>query len=187
MGSTEARIVREMGLDARVAAIVEPVVEELGFRLVRVRYSGLNGGTLQIMAERQDGKMSVAECELISRNLSPVLDLEDPVGGTYNLEVSSPGIDRPLVRRSDFEYWAGSVAKVEMTVMIEGRKKFRGILLGIKDENVVLRMPDAAEDELDSVNLPISEISESRLVLTDDLIKLALKVGKSRLAADRKN
>src|SRR6185312_8792713 len=110
----EPRIVTETGLEARIAHIVEPVIENLGYRLVRVKVSAMNGTTVQIMAERPDGTMTVADCERLSRDLSPTLDVEDPLDRAYNLEVSSPGIDRPLVRRSDFERWAGHVAKVEL-------------------------------------------------------------------------
>lgn len=179
MGSMEPRIVLEQGLDARVAAIAEPVIEDLGFRLVRVRYSGLNGGTLQIMAERLDGTMTVEGCETVSRALSPVLDVEDPISGAYNLEISSPGIDRPLVRRSDFEFWAGHVAKVELAVLLEGRKRFRGMLLGVEDETVVVKIPDAPSEQPDTVKLPIADISDARLVMTDELIDAALKAGKA--------
>ncbi len=169
----------EQGLDARVAAIAEPVIEDLGFRLVRVRYSGLNGGTLQIMAERPDGTMTVEGCETVSRALSPVLDVEDPISGAYNLEVSSPGIDRPLVRRSDFEFWAGHTAKIELAVLFEGRKRFRGLLLGVEGETVIVRLPDASPDQPDTVKLPIADISDARLVMTDELIEAALKAGKA--------
>ena len=101
--NVDNRIIVEEGLEGRIAAIVEPVIEQLGYRLVRIRMSGLNGTTLQIMAERPDGTMTVEDCEAVSRGVSPVLDVEDPLDRAYHLEVSSPGIDRPLVRRQDFE------------------------------------------------------------------------------------
>ncbi|MCK0307473.1 ribosome maturation factor RimP, partial [Salmonella enterica] len=106
--------------------IIEPVLESIGFRLVRVRLSGLNGLTLQIMTERFDGTMTVEDCELVSRTMSPVLDVEDPIDRHYHLEVSSPGIDRPLVRKSDFNTWSGHVVKVDTSAVLSGRKKFRG-------------------------------------------------------------
>ena len=112
--AAEPRIVTESGLEARIAHIVEPVIAGLGYRLVRVKVSSLNGTTLQIMAERPDGTMNVEGCERLSRDLSPALDVEDPIDRAYHLEVSSPGIDRPLVRRSDFERWAGHHAKIEL-------------------------------------------------------------------------
>src|SRR5215203_5453898 len=124
----ERRLLIETGVAARVAAIVEPALADLGFRLVRVKVSGLNGCTVQIMAERPDGTMTVEDCEAVSRAISPILDLDDPVGIAYHLEVSSPGIDRPLVRVSDFTRWAGHEAKVELAVPMDGRKRFRGII-----------------------------------------------------------
>jgi len=170
----EPRVVRESGLDARVAAIVEPVVEDLGFRLVRVKVTGLNGCTLQIMAERPDGTMTVDDCEDVSRAVSPVLDVEDPIDKAYHLEISSPGIDRPLVRKSDFDRWMGHETKIELARMQDGRKRFRGILLGTRDDAVVLRLEDKKAEEAEAV-LPLEDVSDARLVLTDALIDEALK------------
>lgn len=181
MTRNEPRIVSETGLDARVAAIVEPVVEDLGYRLVRVKCSSRNGFTVQIMAERPDGTMNVEDCEAISRNVSPVLDAEDPVERAYNLEVSSPGIDRPLVRVSDFDRWSGHEAKIELERLFEGRKRFRGILLGSKDETVGIRMTDVAAGAQDIWWLPMADLAEARLVLTDDLIKASLRAAKQQL------
>ena len=130
----EPRLIVEPGLSARVAAIAEPVLEGLGYRLVRVRVSGADGCTVQIMAERPDGTMTIEDCEAASRALSPVLDAADPVDRAYRLEMSSPGIDRPLVRRSDFERHAGNVVKIEMAVAVDGRKRFRGMLLGVEGD-----------------------------------------------------
>jgi ribosome maturation factor RimP len=121
----EKRLLIEPGRAARVAALAEPVLASLGYRLVRVRISGLAGCTVQIMAERPDGTMSIEDCETASRALSPVLDAADPIESAYQLEVSSPGIDRPLVRRSDFDRYAGHTAQVEMTAPIEGRRRYR--------------------------------------------------------------
>src|SRR6516162_10849967 len=144
MGSqTEPRLIGESGSAARVAAIAEPVLNDLGFRLVRVRISGLAGCTVQIMAERPDGVMTIEDCQMVSRALSPVLDVADPIDRAYRLEVSSPGIDRPLVRRSDFERYAGHLVKVEMAVAHQGRKRFRGILSGIVGDTVRIRRDDA--------------------------------------------
>src|SRR5919112_2966528 len=143
--SENERLITESGVAARVAAIAEPVIQDLGFRLVRVKVSGLNGCTVQIMAEREDGTMTVEDCEAVSRALSPVFDLEDPVERAYNLEVSSPGIDRPLVRRQDFERWSGHEAKIEMAVPVAGRKRFRGILRGIEGDTVSIELPDVKE------------------------------------------
>src|SRR5712672_2007406 len=128
----EPRLIAEQGIAARVAAISEPVLDGVGYRLVRVKISGLDGCTVQIMAERPDGTMTVEDCEAVSRALSPVLDVADPIDRAYRLEISSPGMDRPLVRRSDFECYAGHQLKVEMAVAIEGRRRFRGVLMGVE-------------------------------------------------------
>src|SRR6185437_3616379 len=130
----DPRLIIEPGLSARVAAIVEPVLEGLGYRLVRVKVSGADGCTVQVMAERPDGTMLIEDCETASRALSPVLDVSDPVDRAYRLEMSSPGIDRPLVRRSDFERYAGNLIKIEMAVARDGRERFRGELLGVEGE-----------------------------------------------------
>jgi len=177
-GIAEPRLIVEPGLAARVAAIVEPVLEQLSFRLVRVRISGMDGCTVQIMAERPDGTMTIDDCELVSRSLSPVLDVADPIERAYRLEISSPGIDRPLVRRSDFERLAGNVVKIEMAVAIDGRRRFRGTLLGVDGDKARLRRADAAADENPDVLLPIEEMAEAKLVLTNELVAQSLKRGK---------
>jgi ribosome maturation factor RimP len=175
--ASDARFIGESGLAAQIAAIAEPVLADLGFRLVRVVLSGRNGSTVQIMAERPDGTISVEDCAEISRRLSPVLDAHDPIKGQYTLEVSSPGIDRPLVRPSDFDAWAGYEAKIELKQPISGRKRFRGVLEGVEGDEVRI------EVELDQLGrqvlgLPIGLIGEARLVLTDDLIREALRRAK---------
>jgi len=172
--ASDARFVGETGLAAEIAGLAEPVLADLGFRLVRVVVSGRNGATVQIMAERPEGTITVEECAEISRRLSPVLDVRDPMKGQYTLEVSSPGIDRPLVRPSDFDAWAGYEAKIEMKELISGRKRFRGVLEGIEGEEVRI------EVELDQlgrqiVGLPLGLIGEARLVLTDELIRETLR------------
>ena len=174
----ERRLIIEPGLSARVAAIAEPVLENLGLRLVRVRVSGSDGCTVQIMAERPDGTMSIEDCELASRALSPVLDVADPVDRAYRLELSSPGIDRPLVRRSDFERYAGNVVKIEMAIPLDGRKRFRGLLLGADGESARLRLDDTSLGEAQEILLPIEDMAEAKLVLTDALIAQSLKRGK---------
>ncbi|QCK88602.1 ribosome maturation factor RimP [Phreatobacter aquaticus] len=165
---------------ARVAAIVEPVLEGMGFRLVRVRVSGggNSGVTLQIMAERPDGTFTIEDCEAASRALSPVLDVEDPITEAYSLEMSSPGIDRPLVRVGDFDRWSGHEMRVEMAVAQAGRKRYRGILLGTSGASAKLRRTDANPGEEVDALLPIEEIGEARLVLTDELIREALRRAK---------
>jgi ribosome maturation factor RimP len=165
------RLIRETGLEARIAHIVEPVATDLGFELVRVRISGLNGMTVQIMAERPDGTMSIEDCELLSRNISPAMDVADPISREYHLEVSTPGIDRPLTRAKDFDIWTGHEAKVEMDQAVNGRKRFRGVLLGVRDDTFGLRLLDTPE--AGDAWLPLADIGEAKLVLTDALIKAA--------------
>jgi ribosome maturation factor RimP len=175
---SEPRLIVEQGMAARVAALAIPVLAGLGYRLVRVRVSGADGCTVQIMAERPDGMMLIEDCEAASRALSPVFDVEDPIEREYRLEVSSPGIDRPLVRRSDFARHAGHEMKVEMAVAQAGRKRFRGVLLGVEGEAARLRRKDAAEGEDAEVLLPIADMAEARLVLTDALIRESLRRDK---------
>jgi ribosome maturation factor RimP len=188
-GTAEPRLIVEPGLGARVATIVEPVLEQLSFRLVRVRISGMDGCTVQIMAERPDGTMTIDDCELVSRALSPVLDVADPIERAYRLEISSPGLDRPLVRRSDFERYAGSVVKIEMAVAIEGRRRFRGTLIGVDGDKARVHRTDAAPGEDPDLLLPIEEMAEAKLVLTNELVAQSLKRGKKaeRGAAAERN
>jgi ribosome maturation factor RimP len=173
----EPRLITEPGRPARVAALAEPVLASLGYRLVRVRISAFAGCTVQIMAERPDGTMTVEDCEAISRALSPVLDVADPIEGSYRLEISSPGIDRPLVRRSDFDRYAGYVAHVEMQIPIDGRKRFRGELKGTAGDCARIRW-DGAADETSELLLRIDDMMEAKLVLTDALISEALRKSK---------
>jgi ribosome maturation factor RimP len=173
----EPRLIAETGLAARIAAIAEPVLSGLGFRVVRVRVSGRDGCTVQIMAEKPDGTFSIEDCELASRTLSPALDVEDPIESSYRLEISSPGIDRPLVRRSDFARHAGDEVKVEMSVGVAGRKRFRGRLLGAEGDAAKIEC-DARDGGRETVALPFDDIAEARLVLTDALVAQSLKRGK---------
>ncbi len=174
----EPRLITEPGRAARVAAIAEPVLAALGYRLVRVRISGFAGCTVQIMAERPDGAMKIEDCEAASRALSPVLDVADPIEGSYRLEISSPGIDRPLVRRSDFDRYAGHIAYVEMQVPIDGRRRFRGELIGADGDCARIRCADAAANENSEVLLRIDDMIEAKLVLTDALIAESLRKSK---------
>ena len=185
----EPRLIVEPGLSARVAHVAEPVIEQLGYRLVRVKVSGADGCTVQIMAERPDGSMTVEDCEAVSRALSPVLDVADLIDRAYRLEISSPGIDRPLVRKSDFDRFAGHLARIEMEVPIDGRKRFRGQLAGTEGEAARLHRDDLGEGEEADVLLPIVEMSEAKLVLTDELVAQALrreKAAKREAKAARK-
>jgi ribosome maturation factor RimP len=185
--SSEPRLIVEQGPAARVAAIAEPVLAGLGYRLVRVRVSGLSGCTVQIMAERPDGSMTIEDCETVSRALSPVLDVADPIERAYRLEISSPGIDRPLVRLSDFERNAGSHVKLEMAVGVEGRRRFRGLLVGIEGEAARIRRDDAAPGEPSEVLLPIEEMAEAKIMLSDAVIAQSLKRGKAQQKGERRD
>src|SRR5258708_29167143 len=176
----EPRLIVEQGMAARVAAIAAPVLIGLGYRLVRVKISGTASLTVQIMAERADGSMTIEDCEASSRALSPVFDVEDPIDREYRLELSSPGIDRPLVRRSDFVRYAGHEAKIEMEVPLGTQKRFRGIVLGVEGDAARMRPRDAAEGAQADVLLPIADMAEARLVLTDALVTESLPRGKQQ-------
>jgi ribosome maturation factor RimP len=180
----EPRLIGETGVAARVAHIAGPVLADLGFRLVRVKISAQAGTTVQIMAERPDGTMTVDHCEKVSQALSPVLDVEDPVKQAYRLEISSPGIDRLLVRMSDFVRARGCEARIEMNQGIgeDGRKRFRGIIGALEGDaqtHVRLTRTDAKPGENIEVLLPLRDIGDARLVLTEDLIRAALKAAKA--------
>lgn len=174
----EARFVVEVGVAARVAALVEPVLESMGFRLVQVRLMGGSDAILEIMAERNDGSMTVEDCEAVSHAVSPLLDVHDPVDGAYRLQISSPGIDRPLVRPADFERWAGYEVKIELKEPISGRKRFRGPIEGYEDGEARIEI-DAGELGRQIVGLPVAMIGSARLVLTDELVRDALRRAKS--------
>jgi ribosome maturation factor RimP len=175
----EPRLVVEPGAAARVSAVATPVLQGMGYRLVRIKISGEAGCTVQIMAERPDGSMQIEDCEAISRALSPVLDVADPIDRAYRLEISSPGIDRPLVRRSDFERYAGHLVKIEMAVAHQGRKRFRGTLKGVEGDAVHIHRDDTRADEDAEVLLVMEDIAEARLVLTDELIAESMRRGKA--------
>ena len=183
----EPRLITETGIDARVAAIIEPTIVEMGYQLVRVKLSSQNGMTLQIMAERPDGTMTVQDCEKLSMAISPVLDVDDPIDKAYHLEVSSPGIDRPMVRKSDFAKWLGHIVKFETSVMVEGRKRFRGTISSVSEDAFVLERETPAKDEDPLVTIPFTTLAEARLILTDDLIRDALKADKAARQAANEN
>ena len=174
----EPRLVVEPGVAARVSAVAGPVLQGMGYRLVRIRISGEFGCTVQIMAERPDGTMQIDDCEAISRALSPVLDVADPIEKAYRLEISSPGIDRPLVRRSDFERYAGHLVKIEMAVAHQGRKRFRGTLGAVEGDAVHLHRDDIRAGEDAEVLIAMEDIADARLVLTDELIAESMRRGK---------
>jgi len=180
----EPRLVTETGVAARIASICAPALRDLGYRLVRVRVSGINGMTIQIMAERPDGSMNVQDCETASSVLSPLLDVEDPVSAAYHLEVSSPGIDRPLVRVSDYVRAVTHECRLETSTLFLGRKRFRGWIEGVEGEGrdirVKLRRMDAGADEEADVQIPLYDIAEARLVLTEALIRESLRAAKAQ-------
>lgn len=164
-----------MLLEDRLAALIEPVAKDAGFELVRVRITGGQTKTLQVMAERPDRTMSAEDCAKLSRVLSPMLDEADPIEGNYNLEVSSPGIDRPLVREKDFADWEGWAAKLELNRLVEGRKRFKGTLAGVEDGNVAFDI----EGEDETALFPLEWIASAQLILTDELIKETMKADKN--------
>lgn len=167
-------LIAKAAIDRRLAAIVRPTIEGLGFELVRIRLMGGKRAVLQIMAERPDGGIEVDDCAKISRSVSAVLDVEDPIASEYVLEVSSPGIDRPLTRLKDFERWAGYEAKLETGEPIDGRRRFKGMLQGIQDGEVLLEIPEG------TIGLNFDMISDAKLVLTDALIAESLAGRKAQ-------
>ncbi|MCJ2129019.1 ribosome maturation factor RimP [Methylobacterium sp. E-045] len=177
--TSEKRLITETGVAARVVQVIEASIEGLGYRVVRVRVSSANGCTVQIMAERPDGTMTVDDCETVSRAISPLLDLDDPVGKAYYLEISSPGIDRPLVRAVDFERWAGYEAKIELAIPLDGRKRFRGIIRTPNADGltVPIDLPDVKEGLPSRIDLPLRDLGDAYLVLTDDLVRESLRRG----------
>src|SRR3984957_14863929 len=181
-GLDEARLIEDSGPGERVGRIAAPVLRDLGYRLVRGKVSSGEGPTIQIMAERPDGTMSIEDCENVSVALSPVFDVEEPMAQAYRLEISSPGIDPPLVRESEFARAVGHEARVEMAVLVNGRKRFRGRLAGVASgpDGVAARVAVIAEDKSErEVELPIRAMAEARLVLTDALIRVALRREKA--------
>ena len=180
------RIIRETGTDARVALLIRPLVETMGYRLVRVRLSGQNGMTLQIMAERLDGTMTVHDCEEVSKAVSPLLDVEDVIDKAYHLEVSSPGIDRPLVRKSDFGQWVGHLIKLETSMPVAERKRFRGKIAQTTEDEVVIERDVASYGDEPVVRVPFDAISDARLILTDDLVRDALRADKKARQEQKK-
>jgi len=167
-------LIAKASIDRRLAEVVTPVIEDLGFELVRVRYQGGKTPTVQIMADRPNGGIEVDDCAVISTAVSAHLDVEDPVEDAYNLEVSSPGIDRPLTRLKDFETWAGYVAKIETDETIDGRRRFKGVLAGVEGSEVLIEIEEG------TVGLQFDWLSDAKLVLTDDLIRDVLRARKDR-------
>lgn len=169
-------LIAKTNIDRRLAAILTPVIEGMGFELVRIRLMSGKSKTLQIMAERPDGGIEVDECGEISTAVSAVLDVEDPIEDAYALEVSSPGIDRPLTRLKDFETWAGYEARIETTELIDGRRRFKGTLAGVEDGEVLIEIEEKGEDIV--IGLEFDWLSDAKLILTDDLIREVLRARK---------
>ncbi len=169
-------LIAKAAIDRKLADIVAPVVEDMGFELVRLRLMGGKTHTLQIMAERPGGGIEVDECAQISNAISAVLDVEDPLSDSYTLEVGSPGVDRPLTRLKDFGDYEGYEAKIETSELIDGRKRFRGVLAGVEGEDVLINIQD--QGETITVGLNFDWLADAKLMLTDDLIKEMLKARK---------
>ena len=161
-------------LEERLTKIVEPACEAAGFELVRLRVTGSKSQTLQVMAERPDGTMSAEDCAALSRAISPALEEDDPIADAYTLEVSSPGIDRPLTRLKDYERWEGFAAKIELTQPVEGQKRFRGELAGVEGTDVLFDI----DGEEDTAVMPYGLIASGKLVLTDELVTESLRRAK---------
>lgn len=177
-------LIAKTSMDQRLAEIVTPVIEDLGCELVRVRYMSGNTPTLQIMAQRPDGTIEVDQCADISTAVSAVLDVEDPILDAYTLEVSSPGIDRPLTRLKDFDQWEGYVAKLETLELIDGRRRFKGVLAGTEGDEVLVEIDNAGEAL--TIGLHFDWLSDAKLVLTDELIRDVLKGRKDAGQIDEK-
>lgn len=168
-----ADMIAKAAMDRRVREIIEPTIMSMGFELVRVRLQGGKTPLLQIMAQKPDGTIEVDDCADISNAVSAVLDVEDPILDAYTLEVSSPGIDRPLTRLKDFDHWEGYVAKLETEALIDGRRRFKGVLAGTEGDEVLIEIEDGAEEV--TIGLKFEWLADAKLILTDDLIRDVLK------------
>lgn len=166
-------LIAKTAIDKRMADLVRPVIEDLGCELVRIRLMAGKRTILQIMAEKPDGGIEVDDCARISTEVSAILDVEDPIEGDYALEVSSPGIDRPLTRLKDFEIWQSYEAKIETSELIDGRKRFKGALRGVEDNEVLIEIPEGI------IGLQFDWLEDAKLVLTDELIAETLKARKN--------
>lgn len=172
-------LIAKTAIDQRLAGMVAPLIESLGFELVRLRLMSGKSQTLQIMAERPEGGIEVDDCAAISTAVSALLDVEDPIEGEYSLEVSSPGIDRPLTRLKDFEAWADYEARLETSELIEGRRRFKGILRGTEDDEVLIEIAGANGEDL-TIGLKFDWLTEAKLILTDELIAEMLRARKAQ-------
>ncbi len=177
-------LIAKAAIDRRLAEIITPVIEDLGFELVRVRLMTGKTSTLQIMAEKPEGGIEVDDCAAISTGISAVLDVEDPILDAYALEVSSPGIDRPLTRLKDFDMWIGYETKIETTELIDGRRRFRGQIAGTEGDEVLVTIEDQGEDV--TIGLKFDWLEDAKLVLTDELIRDVLRARKDAGQVDEK-
>ena len=168
-------------MDKKLAELLNPILEDLGFEMVRVRLSNGNPSTLQIMADRLDGQIGVDQLAEINTSVGTILDVEDPIPENYTLEISSPGIDRPLTRKKDFDSFQGFEAKVETTELIDGRRRFRGVLAGLNNDEVLINLEEG------TIGLKFTWLSDARLVLSDDLIKKMLKKNTKAGILNEKN
>ncbi|QQA42902.1 ribosome maturation factor RimP [Pelagovum pacificum] len=178
-------LIAKTAMDRRIAEIITPTVEDMGYEVVRVRLQGGLNPTLQVMAQKPDGTIEVYDCAEISTAISAVMDVEDPILDAYTLEVSSPGIDRPLTRLKDFDQWEGYVAKIETTEMIDGRRRFKGVLDGTEGSEVLIEIEEHGEPL--TIGLQFDWLSDAKLVLTDELIREVLKGRKDAGQIDEKN
>ena len=169
-------LIAKSAIDRRIAGLIEPLISDMGFELVRIRVMGGKSPTLQIMAQRPDGTIEVDDCAAISTAVSALLDVEDPISEAYTLEVSSPGIDRPLTRLADFDRWTGHEAKIETEELIDGRRRFKGQLAGTDGDEVLIALDDSDV----TIGLKFDWISDAKLVLTDDLIRDVLRGRKDQ-------
>jgi ribosome maturation factor RimP len=169
-------LIAKTAIDRRLAEIVTPAIEGLGYELVRIRLQGGRTATLQIMADRPDGGINVDDCAKISTAVSAVLDVEDPIEDNYHLEVSSPGIDRPLTRLKDFDAWADYEARIETTELIDGRRRFKGFIRGTEGNEVLIEIEEAGAPL--TIGLEFEWLSDAKLILTDELIAEMLRQKK---------
>ena len=170
---SEKRYIRETGVEARIVAIIEPIAADMGFDIVRVKILPDNGCTLQIMAEDSEGGFSISDCQKLSREINPALDAEDPLDKAYHLEVSSAGIDRPLVRARDFARWIGHEARIELLDMLNGRRRFRGDIVTSDETSVTIKLRDALPQTDPNYKLDLALIADAKLMMTDKLLEEA--------------
>jgi ribosome maturation factor RimP len=175
-------LIAKAAIDRRMAEIISPVIEDMGYELVRIRLMSGKTTILQIMADKPDGGIEVDDCAEISNAISATLDVEDPILDAYTLEVSSPGIDRPLTRLKDFDMFEGYEAKLETTELVGGRRRFKGVLAGVEGEEVLINIEDQGDEV--TIGLQFDWLSDAKLVLTDDLIKEMLRQRKASGAID---